>query len=255
MRSRIRLTALAVVFALLLVPQTGGRPGAGPGRAGRGGHVVGAARPPEPRPREHGRRGPARRRRHHRRAARQDRLPRGHRLARRRGRGADAVRRHLPHRLADQGAGQRRGHAAAGGGQAADHRPGRQVPARVRGDDRGRAERRRRLRRGAGPPARHHPRPPDPHRRHQLRHGPAGRPRAGRRRVGGGGHHRLVLRRPRRDGGRHHGPPGRAADGRAPRRAVDLRLQHRHPRRDDREDQRPDPRRVPHRAAVRAPRG
>ena len=254
MRSRIRLTALAVVFALLLVPQTllaQGLERVTPEEVGMSserldrlslalesyvdeGRLAGAVTI----------------------VVRKGKIAYREGIGYRdvEGPGADAVRRHLPDRLADEGARQRRRHAAAGGGQAADHRPGRQVPPRVRRDDRRRAERRGRLRRGAGAPADHHPRPADPYRRHQLRHGPARQPRTGRRRVGGGGDHRLVLRRPRRDRGRDHGAPGRVADGRAPRRALDLRLQHRHPGRDDRGDQRPDARGVPEGTAVRPAR-
>ena len=207
-------------------------------RAGSGRHVVGAARAADRRAAGVRRRGPPCRGRRHRGPAREDRLPRGGRLPRQGVGRANDDRCDLPHRVADEGAGERRGDAAAGRGAAADHRPGRQASARVHADDGGAAERARRVRRRRGETPHHHPRSADAHRRHQLR------PRPGRRQVGGSRHHRLVFRRPGRAGRRRHGAAGQVAARRASGRSVDLRLQHRHSRRDDREDQRQDARRI-----------
>src|SRR5690606_25083624 len=154
---------------------------------------------------------------------------------------------HLPHRLADQGAGQRRGHDAPGRGQAVHQRPGRRVPARVPEDDgRGATRGRRGLRRRARTAPDHDPRPADPHRRHRLRV----RHRAGP--LGRGRHPGLVLRRSGRADGGDRPAHGRAAVRRPAGRALRLRLRDGHPGRAGRARIRSLARRLPPYAHLRA---
>ncbi len=132
----------------------------------------------------------------------------------------------LPGRLAEQGHHLHRGHDPAGGGQAPHRRSDSEIHPRVRecpGRRAGPRQGCQGLHDGPLEAGHHDSRPPDAYGGHLLRQ------RARPRGLGRGRHHRLVPGRQGRSRRRRHPQAGRPAPRRPARRAVHLRLQHRHP--------------------------